>query len=434
MKRWDAGRGRWLRKSWFGSVQQPSLVATQLRRLLLLQGGSVLLMLLAAAVLPDLLGLSIARGPALAVVVLMAALGLFAHAARKWLLHLGRFAVFGLLVLQVLGWSAFVYATGGAANPLISMLLPPLAIAATVLPAGLTWVLTVLAVCAYAGLWQFHLPIHLLDHGDAAHWHLAGMWATFTLSALVMVSFILRITRTLRERDQALLAAAQARARDEHILALGNLAAGAAHSLGTPLGTMRLLLDELLEQPHHDAQSRESLQLLGEQVSHCRSTLALLTAEAGGRRAEGGGSHPFGEWLRTVVSDWCVRHPRVAPQVRCDPSLENVVIVADVSLAQAITTLLDNAANVSTDEVSLQAVIDADQLSIAVLDRGPGMSDAQRAHLGKFPANRSDSGMGMGVYLAHATIARLGGTLSFGVRQGGGTVATTLLPLERMRA
>ncbi len=76
-------------------------------------------------------------------------------------------------------------------------------------------------------------------------WHLAGMWTSFALAAVTVVWFIVRLNAAIARGEAALAQAQAARARDAYVVGLGKLAAGAAHRLGTPLGTLRILADEM---------------------------------------------------------------------------------------------------------------------------------------------------------------------------------------------
>ncbi|HNS92767.1 MAG TPA: histidine kinase dimerization/phospho-acceptor domain-containing protein, partial [Thauera sp.] len=211
-------------------------------------------------------------------------LALLADAAR-WLV--GRWGAFLQLAVDLVAWGAFLYFTGGVTNPAISLLLPVVAIGASILPAAQGWALAALAVGVYSLLWRFHEPVRLTDSALAMQWHLAGMWISFVFAAVTVVWFIARLNAELARREDELAEANAARARDAYVVGLGKLAAGAAHRLGTPLGTMRILADELARRTDLDAEVRDDLQLVREQVDHCRDILNSLTREAGQQRAEG---------------------------------------------------------------------------------------------------------------------------------------------------
>lgn len=416
---------------------QLNLPSTPLPRLLSLRWLGIVAMVFAGFVFPPLLGIDVPVSALLAIILALVSANLFslAWAARRDAVAVT--ALFLQLLIDLIAWGLFLYFTGGATNPLISILLPIVAIGATILTARLAWLLAVFAIAIYSLLWNFYLPLNIEDNTLAMRWHLAGMWATFALSAAVIAGFLVRLNATLRARDAALADARAAMARDEHIVALGNLAAGTAHNLGTPLGTMRIVIDELLHAPPDAERLREDLVLLGEQVNSCRSALARLTAESGSMRAESGTPSSVGVWIQSVVSGWMAQRPGTLVDVQCDKFVARTPVVADATLSQALHTLVNNAADAqvragSTATIEVAVRIASGMLVIEVRDRGIGMNDEQRAVAGKAPAGSAAGGMGIGLFLAAQALHRCGGELAFDARAGGGTIAGMSLPLTRI--
>ncbi len=348
----------------------------------------------------------------------------------------GPWGAFVQLAIDLLAWGAFLYFGGGVTNPAISLLLPLVAVGASILPARQAWALAALAVAVYSLLWQFHHPVHLEDAAMAMYWHLAGMWLSFVLSAATVVWFVARMNTALSRRERELAEANAARARDAYVVGLGKLAAGAAHRLGTPLGTLRILVDELARRGDFDAETREDLDLMREQVSHCRDILNSLTREAGQQRAEGGGLELVAPWLRAAVADWQHLRPGVTLQLEAAAELAMEAIVADASLAEALQNLIDNAANAnqvaahSAAAVEVSARSSARMLCIEVADRGPGLLPERIAAARHAPGTSHAEGMGVGLMLAFAAVEHHGGRLDFRLRRGGGTIARLLIPLR----
>ncbi|WP_418647397.1 sensor histidine kinase [Thauera butanivorans] len=340
------------------------------------------------------------------------------------------------LLFDLLGWGAFLYFGGGVTNPAISLLLPVVAVGASVLPARQAWLLAAVAVGVYAVLWEFHWPVHLADAATAMRWHLAGMWISFALAAATVVWFIVRLNAELAKGEAALAEARAARARDAYVVGLGNLAAGAAHRLGTPLGTLRILTDELLRRQDLDAGVREDLGLMREQLEHCRGILNSLTREAGQQRAEGGGAEYAGPWLRAAAARWQRLRPEAGLRLDIAPELSALSLVADASLAEALQNLIDNAANANAaagragTEVEMHAAPDGGMLRIEVLDCGPGIDGVRLEAARHAPLGSHAEGMGVGLMLAHAAVEHHGGGLDFLARPGGGTIARVVVPLS----
>lgn len=353
----------------------------------------------------------------------------------EWLV--GRWGAFLQLTVDMVAWGAFLYFTGGVTNPAISLLLPVVAVGASILPALQAWLLAVLAVVLYSLLWQYHQPVYLADADQAMYWHLAGMWISFAFSAVTVVWFIVRLNSELARRDDELAAVNAARARDAYVVGLGKLAAGAAHRLGTPLGTLRILTDDVASRAELPAEVREDVQLMREQVDHCRDILNGLTREAGQQRAEGGGAVDAFAWARAVAERWQRLRPGAALVIGAgvaDGGEAGAVIVADASLGEALHNLIDNAANANAragkGDVAVEVATGREDglVLVEVLDRGPGLDPARVEAARHAPLGGHAEGMGVGLMLAHAAIEHHGGRLEFRSRSGGGTIARMLIP------
>lgn len=353
----------------------------------------------------------------------------------EWLV--GRWGAFLQLTVDMVAWGAFLYFTGGVTNPAISLLLPVVAVGASILPALQAWLLAVLAVVLYSLLWQYHQPVYLADADQAMYWHLAGMWISFAFSAVTVVWFIVRLNSELARRDDELAAVNAARARDAYVVGLGKLASGAAHRLGTPLGTLRILTDDVASRAELPAEVREDVQLMREQVDHCRDILNGLTREAGQQRAEGGGAVDAFAWARAVAERWQRLRPGAALVIGAgvaDGGEAGAVIVADASLGEALHNLIDNAANANAragkGDVAVELATGREDglVLVEVLDRGPGLDPARVEAARHAPLGGHAEGMGVGLMLAHAAIEHHGGRLEFRSRSGGGTIARMLIP------
>lgn len=410
-------------------------VRTDRSRLLQLRWLSLLVMAVLVLVILPLLAPALPRRPLLGVALLLLALNLALSAGVAQRLA-GRGGAFVQLAVDLCGWGAFLYFAGGPTNPAISLLLPLVAVGAAILPARQAWALAALAVAVHSLLWHFHRPLPLADAEMAMHWHLAGMWLSFALSALTIVWFVSRLNAALSRREGELAEANAARARDAHVVGLGQLAAGAAHRLGTPLGTLRILVDELARRADLGREGGEDLALMREQVDHCKSILNSLTREAGQQRAEGGGALPAGDWLQTVLARWRSLRPHAAAVLHCDAGTAAARIVADASLGEALHNLLDNAANANRDAgraevgVDVHAALADGGLVVDVADRGAGMPAEVCAAVRQGPLADRPAGMGIGLFLAHGAVELHGGALNFLPRPGGGTIARLSVPLQ----
>lgn len=341
------------------------------------------------------------------------------------------------LFMDLAALGALLYLTGGATNPFVWLLLLTLASAATVLPKARTWLIAVTAVVAYSLLMWLYRPIpgvHLtMDSGFALH--ILGMWIGFILSVVLIAHFLSSMAANVRARDQALAEAREQALRDERLVSLGTLAANAAHELGTPLGTLTVLTEDLAVDvdEHAGDAARRKIELMAAQIERCKQAIAGIASSAGIEAAQGGQASNMADFIDATVSEWRARRDGIRLRCSIDSSEPGPRIVAEKNLIGALINIFDNAADASPDDVEIQADWSDEALVVRVHDRGRGFAPEWRCRVGKAPFSDKVGGHGLGLYLSHGIIDRLGGKLAIHARAGGGTAVEVQLPLAGLK-
>lgn len=354
---------------------------------------------------------------------------------------------------DVLAITAILYFTGGATNPIAWFFLLPLIIAATILPQFYIWYMVIFTTGCYTLLMAFYQPLpslqpmtlhhdvdpallHALSQQHGLELHVFGMWFGFVFSAVLVAYFVVEMANSLRSQERRLAQAREQALRNERVLALGTLAAGAAHEMGTPLGTMAIIIREM----EHDCDAAATeewltrLQILRTQIDRCKKALSVMSASAGEMRAESGHVMSLPDFLDETLESWKQqRHnPVIAYQKRgiIMPSS----ILAEQTLNHALVNILNNAADASPEGIEMIAHWTRDTVTIDILDNGPGITPGIYEKLGKTPVTTKEQGLGLGLFLAFTTVERLGGAVDMRPRTTGGTCTTIQLPLIKHHA
>jgi two-component system sensor histidine kinase RegB len=416
------------------STYNPSL--DNLRSLLLIRGiallgqtGVLAYVLFASRTTEDLWGVAMA----LVALALLTAVSLW-RCTRPWPVTDGEF--FAQLLLDVLGWTVLMYFTGGANNPFVSYYIVPLVIAAAVLPWRHTWLVAAASLLAYSMLLSYYRPFPLftpharMGHGDGASVHILGMWFNFLFSAGLITYFVVRMASLLREQEARAVARREDRLRNDQIMAVASLAAGTAHELGTPLATMTVLVEEMLQDDSLGSQAREDCELLQRQIAQCKATLNSLTRTAELSSVQQTRRQAFTGFVQQTVARWAVRRPGVSYHFLPTQNGPSPEIELDSTLEQALENLLNNAADTGTDKIEISCHWDEREAAVGIRDWGPGIDTEMLQDMGKPVIRASHSGLGIGLLLSHATVERYGGRIELGNARGGGTLATLFLPLS----
>jgi two-component system sensor histidine kinase RegB len=405
--------------------------APNLRRLFLLRNIVIAGQVLAIGAVDLLLDTPLTLLPMGAIIAVLIALNLRTGIRLRRGAPVGDIEFFAELLADVACLTALLYLSGGSTNPFVSLYLLPLTIAAAALPARYAWSMAGLTVLCYTLLLFFFQPLgqdHSM-HSNAFNLHILGMWITFLVSAILIASFVTTMSASIRARDRELAAARERALRDEQVLALGTFAAGAAHELGTPLATIAVLSREM-ENDHRAVPGlAQDLKLLRAQVDNCKHIITGLTTAAGQARAERASRQDVRTLLEGVLGKWALLRPQVKLAMNWRGVGAPPDIIGGETISQTLINILNNAADASPHEVEIEASWSAADLTIEVRDCGPGITQEISAQAGRRPISTKSPGRGIGLFLANATVERLGGSVALFNRSGGGGCTRVTIPL-----
>jgi len=371
-------------------------------------------------------GLAI-RMPLLPMAAVLTLMALFAL-STAWRLRLDvpatQMEFLAHLLADLTAFAVLVFFSGGATNPFVSLMLVPVIIAAISLRPRWVWLLATVAGGYYALLLFYYQPLAIADPVAASGMHLGGMWFNFLISAGLIAFFVTRMHAALRARDRELSALREKQLRDERIVALGTQAALAAHELATPLATIQTTAHELAGEFANDPDIGADCRLLEKQAQACKRILTQLAARA---QDTPHAAQPLDAWLNSVIERWQVLRPDAQIASTLPPDHRD--FTPPDGLEQAIMNVLNNAADAAPAAVEFSAETDGDMLRIEIADRGPGFTPEQKAQAGRVLfSGKPGRGWGIGLALTHATLERLGGSLTLAEREGGGTRVHIRLP------
>lgn len=361
----------------------------------------------------------------------------------------------GILTLDTLLLAGLLGATGGATNPFSVLFLVHITLAATLLGAQWTLAIALLSILCFAALFLFPDPtaIHGHHHSMDAHpsstmahdgftSHLHGMWIAFTLATVLVAFFVSRIARTIGQQRNQLAALRESAARSARLASLTTLAAGAAHELGTPLGTIAIAAHDLelalASLNLHDL--RDDTNLILAEVERCRDIL--------GKLASGTGENTNTPLLPLADLPSAL-HARMGNdlfskvRITCSTACQQLCVPREHVL-QSLSALIKNAADASkhhgaVNAGSLPITIYIDQshahLHFCITDHGCGMSPTIVSRAGEpfFTTKEPGRGLGLGLFLVRAFAESHGGDLHIASTEGRGTRVTINLALASLK-
>ncbi|MBI2376704.1 MAG: HAMP domain-containing histidine kinase [Deltaproteobacteria bacterium] len=335
-------------------------------------------------------------------------------------------ALTGVLALDVGLLTILLSLTGGADNPFSFLYFVHVALASVLLGTLGTWMISVFTLVSFGTLFFVERTM-----GDTILARDGGKWLAFALATLVVTYFADRVRRALAGREDELEAVRAEKARDEKLASLATLAAGAAHELATPLGTIAIAAKEI-ERAAVGAALSDDARLIREEVARCRVILDQMAAKAGESTGEVHEIRPLEEILARALDGV---PDRALVRVTFDEASRATRLRLPVkAFAQALRVLVTNARDASSPQssIELRATRDNARLRLEVIDSGLGMSPDVLRRAGEpfFTTKEPGRGTGLGLFLARSVIERLGGRLELSSTAGKGTTAMISIPIE----
>ena len=188
-------------------------------------------------------------------------------------------SAFIFLVIDILQLGVLIYLTGGVANPFVIFLLIPSVFSSSNLSFVTNSLLVFLTMLVIIILTFFSssLPAPLSDHFHVSPYYYYSIPVALIIALVFLNYFAMTFGTQSRLRKEALAKMEEVMAMEHELLSLGGQAAAAAHSLGTPLSTIKIITQDLVKQFKGNMDVEKDIELLSSQVERCNEILKRLT-------------------------------------------------------------------------------------------------------------------------------------------------------------
>ncbi len=432
------------------SPAEPGLAAAgvlvgrvRLRTLVLLRWVAV------AGQATTVLGVALVLGHALPLETCLALIGLSVvvnlalslHRSASWRaasVRLSDRAASALLAYDLLQLAALLYLTGGLVNPFALLLLAPIAVSATVLSRRSIIALCALALACVSLLAAYHRPLPGPPDGPPLMlpgYYLAGVWAALVIGIGLIAAYAGRVAEEARRISNALDATQLALAREQRRVAVGAMAAAAAHELGSPLSSIAVAAREIARALPQDHPLSEDVSALMSQTGRCRDILARLAARTEEDEASPHRRLPVSAMAEIAAAPHDIERVRLWFRATAENGALEPVVAPASEIVHGLGNLIHNAVQFANAGVEIATRWSETEVSVTITDDGPGFAPDVLDHLGEpYRSTRGGSGehMGLGVFIATTLLERTGAGLDFANQPGGGAVVTVRWPRARL--
>ncbi|MFC3170056.1 ActS/PrrB/RegB family redox-sensitive histidine kinase [Paracoccus fontiphilus] len=388
---------------------------------------------LAAVIVARMMGISFALLPVLVLIAAAVAMNLWQVLSPPRRTSARRAVV--QLTFDVVQISALMALTGGLSNPFALLVLAPVTVAATSLDARETVALGAMTMTLVSAASLLALPLHDADGRELVlvPTLALGHWTALLIGVVFFAGYAHRVTVELQATSNALFATQMALAREQRLQHLGGVVAAAAHEMGTPLATIKLIAAELADELGDRPDLQADAIALRDSAVRCAQILRSMG------RAGKDDLHLRIAPLRAVLEDAAEPHAGRGPVIEIHA--DGPEIRRDPAIIHALRNLIQNAVDFAKARVMIESQVASGWLCVTIRDDGPGYSPALLSRIGdpyltskRGGAQREGyDGMGLGLFIAKTLLERSGARLDF-ANGGPGAVVTVRWPLDRITA
>ena len=317
------------------------------------------------------------------------------------------------LLIDILQLGALIYLTGGILNPFIIFLIIPSVFASSNLGlrTNLFLVITTILIIIYLTFYSNDLPSPLNDHFHVSDYYIYSIPISLIIALVFLNYFAIIFGTESRLRKEALTKMEEVMAKEHEMLSLGGQAAAAAHSLGTPLSTIKIITLELSKQLKGNKEIMQDIELLSSQVERCNQILKRLSLNPNEEDDFIDEDLSIRDYLREIISSFKETSKKEFI-FNFDQDSNQKKITKSIEIFYGLRNFIGNANKFSLSKIFISLKSDNELTEISIEDDGNGYPSEILSKIGEpylKPVNNnntSKTGLGLGIFIGKTLLEK----------------------------
>ena len=308
------------------------------------------------------------------------------------------------LFLDIFQLSFLIYLTGGIINPFAVFLIIPSVFASSNLGlrTNLLLVLATILVIIFLTFYSKDLPGPLNEHFHVDPYYYFSIPIALIIALVFLNYFAIIFGKESRLRKEALNKMEEIMAKEHEMLSLGGQAAAAAHSLGTPLSTIKIIIQELKDQLNERKDLRQDIDLLSSQVERCDQILKKLSLNPIEEDDFIDENFTMRDILKEIVTSFKETSNKKFV-LNFDQDLNSKKMTRSIEIVYGLRNFIGNANKYSNKTIFIDLKSNSEITEIKIQDDGIGyptdvLSKIGEPYLKSF-YNKSKAGLGLGIFI-----------------------------------
>jgi len=327
-------------------------------------------------------------------------------------IQLSNRSAFNFLLLDIIQLSLLLYLTGGILNPFSIFLLIPSVFASSNLKikTNLFLIFVTLVAIILLTFYSNSLP-GPLNKIIVNNYYYYSIPIALIIALLFLNYFALIFGQESNLRKEALNKIQELISKEHELVSLGTQAAAAAHSLGTPLSTIKIISQELLEEFNNDNNLKKDIELLVSQVDRCNEILKRLSINSTLEDDFIDKDLSLHNYLKEIVNSF----KEISDKnfiINIEQDTNSFDIKKSIEIIYGIRNFIGNANKYAKNNIYITIKSDSELSEIIIEDDGPGFSKDILTKIGEpyIKSLRSNdnkkSGLGLGIFIGKTLLEK----------------------------
>jgi len=323
------------------------------------------------------------------------------------------------LLIDIFQLTALIYLSGGILNPFAIFLLIPSVFASSSLDIKTNVILisfTILSII-FLTFYHEHLPEPLYKSVTNIYIYYS-IPLGLIIALLFLNYFALSFGRETNLRKEALDKIQEEISKEHELISLGGQAAAAAHSLGTPLSTIKIISQELFEQFKNDKDLNKDVELLASQVERCNQILKRLTLNPDVEDDFLDKDLSLQDYVKQIVLSFKEISDKNF-NIDVEQNTNSFNVTKSIEIVYGIRNFIGNANKFSKYNIYIAIKSDSETSEITIEDDGPGFPKDILSKIGEpyikslKSKDKSKAGLGLGIFIGKTLLEKNNAKLLF---------------------
>ena len=320
---------------------------------------------------------------------------------------------FFFLLIDIVQLACLIYITGGIINPFSIFLIIPSIFSSSNLGfrSNLLLAIITILIIIFLAFFSYPLPFPVNEHFHVDKYYYYSIPIALIIALIFLNYFAWIFGVESRLRKEALNKMEEIMSKEHELLSLGGQAAAAAHSLGTPFSTIKIITADLSNQFKNNKEVMKDIELLASQIERCSQILKKLSLNPIIEDEFIDNDLSISDYINEIVKsfqditkkNFTLKYDKTSNLLKINKSLE---------IVYGLRNFIGNANKFARNEIFITVKINDIFTEIVIEDDGEGypsdvLNKIGEPYIKSYKSSiKSKSGLGLGIFIGKTLLEK----------------------------